>query len=316
MVELDPGMGLLLADIEKSTPPRIWQLSVADARKMAHNLNKINNGPIPEGAVITTEVIPSPHGPISVRLYRPESQPADKVLPVLLYCHGGGFVINKPEDLDVLCILLCQAAECLIASVDYRLAPEHPFPHGLEDVCVALQWAQQNAGEWGADPNRIAIGGDSAGGNLAGVCAQVTRDQCGPDLALQLLFYPNTDLNGDYPSRHEFATGYSLEWEGMEWFMNHYCPDLKERQNPKVSPIRAKDLSQLPPALVFTAGFDPLRDEGQAYVEKMQAAGVAVQHEYLPSMIHGFMTMRGRSPKQIDQVIAMSGTALKTAFGN
>ena len=181
---------------------------------------------------------------------------------------------------------------------------------------MALQWARQNAGEWGGDPKRIAVGGDSAGGNLAAVCAQLTRDQGDPDLALQLLFYPNTDLKGDYPSRHEFATGYHLEWEGMEWFISHYLNDPQELHNPKMSPIRAKDLSQLPPALVFSAGFDPLRDEGQAYVEKMQAAGVAVQHEYLASMIHGFITMRGHSPRITDHVIAISGRALKTEFGN
>ena len=316
MAEIDPDIAQLLGEIEESPLPPFWRLSVSEARKMVHDGNKINNGPIPDGAVINTNEIPSPHGPIPIRLYRPESQPADTVVPVLLYFHGGGFVINRPEDLDVPCTLLCQAADCLIASVDYRLAPDHPFPQGLEDVWMALQWAQQNAGEWGADPQRLAVGGDSAGGNLAAVCAQLTRDQGGPDLALQLLFYPNTDLNGDYPSRHEFATGYNLEWEGMEWFINHYITDPKDLQNPKVSPIRAKDFSKLPPALVFTAGYDPLRDEGHAYVEKLKAAGIAVQHEYLASMIHGFLTMRSRSPKMIDRVMAISGTALKKAFGN
>jgi len=314
MADLDPGMAKLLADIEKSPLPRFWQMSVAEAREFALENNKISNGPIPSGAVITTHEIPSPHGPIPVRLYRPKNQPDDKVLPLLLYFHGGGWVINSAQDLDVSSILLCQAADCLIASVDYRLAPEHPFPKGVEDATTALQWVQQNAGEWGADLHRIAVGGDSSGGNLAAVSAHLNRDQGGPDLSFQLLLYPNTDIDGDYPSRQEFGKGYCLEWEGMEWFIDQYAPDPKEHQNPKMSPLRSENFSRLPPALVLTAGFDPLRDEGLAYVQKLQESGIPVQHEHFATVLHGFFLMRGLSPQVVDRAIAVSGAALKRAF--
>lgn len=316
MAKLDPGIAKLLTDIKNSPLPRFWKLSVAEARKMTHKANIIDNGPIPQGAVVRNTKLPGRQEQIRIRLYRPEKYPEDQVLPILLYFHGGGFVINQPEDLDVLCILLCQAAGCLIASVDYRLAPEHPFPQGLEDAYRALQWAQHNAGEWGADPGRIAVGGDSAGANLAAVVAQLNRDQSGSDLVLQLLFYPNTDLNGDYPSRHEFAKDYNLEWEGMEWFINHYMTDPEQLHDPRMSPLRAKDLSKLPPALLFTAGFDPLRDEGRAYAERMRKAGVPVRHEHLASMIHGFITMRGLSPEKIDKAIGVSGDVLMKAFAH
>ena len=316
MAELDPGIAKLLADIEKSTLPRIWELPVTEAREAAHKGNQINNGPIPPGATLTQVEIPSPHGPLPVRLYRPKEQLEGKILPLLLYFHGGGWVINSAQDLDVPNILLCQAADCLIASVDYRLAPEHPFPKGLEDVFTTLQWAQQNAGEWGADPKRIAVAGDSAGGNLAAVVAHLNRDQGGPDLSFQLLIYPNTDIEGDYPSRKEFGKGYNLEWVGMQWFTDQYAPDPKEHSNPKMSPIRSESFSGLPPALVITAGFDPLQDEGKAYIPKLQQAGIPVQHEHFASMIHGFYLMRGRSPVVVDQAIALCGAALKKAFEN
>ena len=215
MAELDPGIAQFLWAIKNSNLPRYWRLPVADARKMVRDGNKFNNGPIPAGAVISSFEIPRAPRSIPIRLYRPDSQPADKVLPVLLYFHGGGFVINRPEDLDVLCILLCQATDCLIASVDYRLAPEHPFPDGLEDVFMALQWVQQNAREIGGDPTHIAVGGDSAGGNLAAVCAQLNRDQNGPDLAFHYCIIPTQIWAETIP--HVMSSPPGITWNGKGW---------------------------------------------------------------------------------------------------
>jgi len=314
MAKLDPDLVQVLAEIEKSPFLHFWTFPVAEARVAAQEKSNLFNGPVPSGAIITDCEIPGSHGPIPVRLYRPAESPARKILPLLLYFHGGGFVVNSPQDYDVFSILLCLASDCLIASVDYRLAPEHPFPKGLEDAIIALKWAQKNAGEWGGDCKRIAVGGDSAGGNFAAVLAHLNRDNRGPDLSFQLLIYPPTDLDGDYPSRREFGRGYNLDWEGMEWFIRHYISNPEELWNPKVSPLRSENFSGLPSALVLTAGFDPLKDEGIAYARKLQQAGIPVQHEHLPSMIHGFLMMRSRIPQIVDQAIAVCGKALKKAF--
>jgi len=231
----------------------------------------------------------------SARRYRPEG---GGPWPVLVYFHGGGFVIGDLDTHDQTCRRLCRGAEVEVLSVDYRLAPEHPFPAGLEDAVAAVRWAATENG------GPVAVGGDSAGAALATVCAQELPDR----VAAQLLLYPTTDPFGDHPSRTENATGYFLDQPTMEWFFTHYVgavPDLRE-DDPRVSPLRGS-LEAIAPALVVTAEFDPLRDEGEAYAARLAEAGVAVDAARYDGMIHGFVDMGPFSPaaaSALEDVIA------------
>jgi acetyl esterase len=209
---------------------------------------------------------------------------------LLVFFHGGGFVVGDIETHDALCRLICRDAEVHVLSVEYRLAPEHKAPAATEDAYAAYQWAVAHVGELGADPARIAVGGDSAGGNLATAVAQLARIQGAPLPALQLLIYPVTNFfSGDTRSKTLFANGFFLTKKDMDWFEAHYLGGAAiDASDPRVSPLLADDLSGLPPALVVTAGFDPLRDEGTQYAEAMAAAGVPVDHRQFGSLIHGF----------------------------
>jgi acetyl esterase len=227
---------------------------------------------------------PGPEGPIPVRLYWPRDAAA---LPVLVWYHGGGWVLGNLEGVDATMRRLCNAADVIVISVDYRLAPEHPYPAAADDAYAAVVWAAQNAERFGGDASRIAVGGDSAGGNLAAVVAQMVRDRGGPTLRHQLLVYPITDCRMDTPSYRE-NLDYFLTPDSMAWFFGHYCPEGVDREHPYVSPMRASDLSGLPSAHVITAEFDPLRDEGNAYAEALTAAGVSVHAKCYPGQIHGF----------------------------
>ena len=210
---------------------------------------------------------------------------------MLLYFHGGGWVIGNIESSDALCRILTNAAGCIVVSVDYRLAPEHPFPAAVDDAYHAAMWAAANAASFGGDPLRLAVGGDSAGGNLAAVVAQIARDRGKPAIRFQLLIYPVTDAACDTPSYSENADGYFLTRDAMQWFWNHYARSDADRNHPYASPLRASNLAGLPAALVITAEFDPLRDEGERYAERMRAAGTPVQLTRYDGMIHGFFAM-------------------------
>jgi acetyl esterase len=256
--------------------------------------------------------IPGPRGEIPARIYRPvENGP----LPALLFYHGGGWVIGNLDTNDDLCRKLSKKASAVVVSVDYRLAPEHRFPAALDDSYAALEWVFRNAGELKVDRSRIAVAGGSAGGNLAAAVALMARDRAGPRLIFQVLFYPATDLfELATPSHAYFADGYGLTAEHIEFFRESYLPDVSDRSNPYASPLRAASLKGLPPAMVVTAGFDVLRDEGIAYAERLRADGVATISAHYPGMIHGFVPM-GRLFGEADEAIDEAAAALSEAFG-
>jgi acetyl esterase len=243
--------------------------------------------PIPMARVEALEV-PGQGGPIPVRFYVPGGLPAAVPAPLLVYYHGGGWVIGDLDTHDGVCRFLAAAAGVTVLSIDYRLAPEHPFPAAVEDAWAGFAWAAANAAEIGADPARIAVGGDSAGGNLAAVVSLLARAGGGPMPAMQLLFYPPTDAAADLPSRRLFAEGFLLTKDDMDTFEAHYLPPGTDKADPRASILLAPDLSGLPPAYVATAGFDPLRDEAEAYALRMREAGVQVALRRHPGLIHSF----------------------------
>jgi acetyl esterase len=232
--------------------------------------------------------VPGPAGEIPVRTYR---QGGDEPKPVIVYYHGGGWVIGSLDTHDGVCRALVDALDALVLSVDYRLAPEHRFPAAIDDAFAALQWVAAHAGELGGDPGRVAIAGDSAGGNIAAVVAQMARDAGGPALCFQLLIYPVTDHEFESSSMCDNAEGYLLTRDDMRWFYGHYLEDPGLGRHPRVSPLQATDLSGLAPACVITAEFDPLRDQGMAYADKLRAAGVPVEARVYDGMFHGFFSM-------------------------
>ncbi|HEY3723351.1 MAG TPA: alpha/beta hydrolase [Acidimicrobiia bacterium] len=232
--------------------------------------------------------IPGPAGEIPVRIYRPEGG-APK--PIVVYYHGGGWVIGGLETHDHGCRALANSADAVVVSVDYRLAPEYRFPAPLDDARAALGWVAEHTEELGGDASRIAVAGDSAGGNLAAVVAQMARDAGGPALCFQLLIYPVTDHEFDSVSMRDNAEGYFLTRDAMRWFYSHYLDEPTLGADPRVSPIRADDLSGLPPAFVITAEYDPLRDQGVAYAAAMSDAGTAVEARTYAGMFHGFLSM-------------------------
>ncbi|HVN39847.1 MAG TPA: alpha/beta hydrolase [Myxococcota bacterium] len=254
--------------------------------------------------------LPGPDGEIPVRLYRPESKSA---LPGLVYFHGGGFVLCNLESHDGVCRSLANAAGCAVVSVDYRLAPEHPFPAAPEDCYAVTRFVAERGRELGIDTARIAVGGDSAGGNLTAVVSQMARDRRGPRLRLQLLVYPVTDASFDTPSYRENAEGYFLTTNMMKWFWSKYLADPADAANPYASPLRAKDLTGLPPGLCITAEFDPLRDEGEAYAARLREAGVDVATTRYDGMFHGFFGM-GAMLDQAKKAVAQAAGALKKAL--
>jgi acetyl esterase len=233
--------------------------------------------------------------------------------PVLVYLHGGGWVIGDLEAYDATCRALTNAAGCLVVAMEYRLAPEHKFPAAPEDCYAATCWVAANAAAIGGDPRRIAVGGDSAGGNLAAVVAQMARDRGGPALVYQLLVYPVTNYGYDTASYEENAEGYLLTRNAMVWFWNHYLRSAADGNNPLASPLRASDLRDLPPAMVLTAEFDPLRDEGEAYAMRLQEAGVPVTLKRYTGTIHGFFSLDAVLD-QGKQAMADAAAALRTIF--
>ncbi|CAN5485103.1 lipase/esterase LipN [soil metagenome] len=235
--------------------------------------------------------IPGPAGPIGARHYRP-NQPGPAAL--LVYFHGGGFVFGDLDGFEPICSQLCHGAGVHVLSVDYRLAPEHKAPAAVDDAYAAFRWAVAHAEELGADPARVAVGGDSAGGLLAAVVCQLARDDGGPQPCLQLLNYPVTDFTAQTRSRTLFASGYLLTRHDMDFFRRQYVDGSGlDPRDPRISPLLAKDLAGLPPAVVVTAGFDLLRDEGTNYAAALAAAGVAVDLREQPSMIHAFVNLNG-----------------------
>jgi len=245
-------------------------------------------GPVEAVARVENRTLPGPAGEIPVRIYAPSEA---RGLPALVYFHGGGFVIGSLDTHDGTCRSLANAIGCAVVSVDYRLAPEHKFPAGPEDCYAATRWVAEKGAEIGVDAARIAIGGDSAGGNLAAVVALMARDRRGPALRHQLLIYPVANHAFDTASYDENQQGYLLSREMMRWFWNHYLVRPEEGANAYASPLRAASLAGLPPAHVITAEYDPLRDEGEALAARLQREGVPTTHVRYDGMIHGFFSM-------------------------
>jgi acetyl esterase len=247
---------------------------------------------------------------VPVRVYRPA---ADTNLPIFVVLHGGGWVIGNVEQYDGIARWLANASGTVVVSVDYRLAPEHPYPAPLDDCFTALKWAAAHATEIGGDASRIAIGGDSAGGNLAAVCALLARDAGGPELALQALIYPVTDVNFGTRSYVANGEGYLLEAEQMRWFVDSYTAGKVDPADWHVSPLRADELAGVAPAVVLTAEFDPLRDEGALYADRLRDAGVDVEYKCFEGMIHSFFGLPAfdSAHDAMDFVV----TGLRRAFG-
>lgn len=239
---------------------------------------------------VEDRMVPTPEGGLPIRIYRASAQPD---LPVLYFIHGGGWVVGSLDTHDDVCRRLTHYAGCITVSVGYRLAPEHRFPTPLQDVHLMAHWVANNAARLGGDPQRLAIAGDSAGGNLAAATTLLLRDRGGPRFSYQMLFYPVTDYYVPGTDSYKaFASGYGLDRDFMIWFWHHYLPPDVDLNNPYLCPLRVPDLVELPPAYVMTAAFDPLRDEGRAYALRLRDAGVKVEYEDYPGMVHGFLDKR------------------------
>jgi acetyl esterase len=303
---LDPVVRSLLDAFADPNAPKLNSMTPLQAREMFEKLRI----PLPGDPVAKVEDrrIPGPGGEIPVRIYTPENARG-----VLVYFHGGGWVIGSLDSHDAPLRSLANAAGCSVVSVDYRLAPESRHPAAAEDCYAATCWAAENARHFGTDPALLAIGGDSAGGNLAAVTALLARERRGPNLRLQLLVYPVTDHDFERPSYRDNAEGYFLSRDDMRWFWDHYVPETAQRDAFTASPLRAKDLSALPPAHVLTAEFDPLRDEGEAYAARMREAGVSVSLTRYDGMIHGFFSMAAIIPRG-KEAIAEAADKLRAAF--
>ncbi|HEX6548699.1 MAG TPA: alpha/beta hydrolase [Candidatus Dormibacteraeota bacterium] len=286
---MDPQVRAYLDAAAAAGIPPVEQLTPQEARQNVITAAPLLAGSGPELPRIEDGRVPGPAGNISVRLYSPQPHGSEP-LPVTVYFHGGGWVVGNLDTHDALARHLAQASGTIVFAADYRLAPEHPFPAALEDAWTVTRWVHEHAAEIGADPDRIAVAGDSAGGNLAAVVALRARDE-GLPLRLQVLIYPVTDCDLDTESYHVNAEGYGLTRAAMEWYWNHYCPEPQLRLNPEASPLRAANLAGVAPALVVLCELDPLRDEGEAYARRLQAAEVPVELARYPGMIHGFVRM-------------------------
>jgi len=272
----------------KGSPAEARAERLREARIVAHR------PVIPMGRV-EDHTFPGPAGMIDARLYVPPQAAADPP-PLLVYFHGGGWVIGDLDTHDDPCRFLAARSGAALLAIDYRLAPEHPFPAAVEDAEAAYRWAREDAGRLGVDPGRIAVGGDSAGANLATVVCLLARDAGLPLPAMQLLIYPATDCAAEAPSRRTFGEGFLLTRRDMDWFEEHYLPPPIDRADPRASVLRAADLSGLPPAYLAIAGFDPLRDEGLAYAQRLREAGVRVASRTHPGLIHSFANFTAICP--------------------
>ena len=269
--------------------PGLHEIPLDEARKVPYQMIELG-GPEEPVAHVDTRILPGPVQ-IPVRVYRPSLA---QDLPVLMYFHGGGFVICNLDTHDRACRGLANASGCVVVSVDYRLAPEHKYPAAAEDAYNATRYVAEHASEFGIDPSRIAVGGDSAGGNLATVVALMARDRGGPALKYQLLIYPVTDFTDhETPSEREYSRGYFLDREVMDWFADQYFATGADRSLPYGSPLKASDVRGLPPALIITGECDPLRDQGEAYADKLRSAGVPVVLKRYEGMIHPFVSLAG-----------------------
>ena len=304
---LDPQARALIDLMVARQVPPTHTLPHAEARRMYLERRGFTQPEPPTvGAVRELKA-----GPIPMRLYEPAQGTWPH--PVLVYYHGGGWVIGDLDTHDVVCRQLCLDSGCAVLSVDYRLGPEHRFPAAVDDAHAAVRWLRAEGAAQGLDATRIALGGDSAGGNLAAVTAIAMRQAGEAPARLQLLIYPATDMRAVAPSHTTNGQGYVLTSDTIAYFRGHYIPDPAQWADWRASPLLAEDLSHLPPALVLTAGFDPLRDEGRAYADALSAAGVATQYVCFERQIHGFITM-GRVIDEANTALALCAQVLRRAL--
>lgn len=313
---LDPKAQALLGMVYRVGAPRFHELDTHQARRSFEKLQATLGAEPQPVSSITDVPIPGGHGHggvIMARLYRPLAAGPDECLPLAFYFHGGGWCIGDIQGYDSLCRELANHSGAAVLSVDYRLAPEHPFPGAVEDALQAVTWSLANAGLLGIDPARFALVGDSAGGTLSAVTALHLRNVNGPQASLQLLIYPCTDILSQRPSRRTYADGYFLDTESLAWFFERYLPDQDDWRDWRASPLLADRFDGLPPAAFIIAGCDPLADDCKAYAEALGAAGVPVTVHEFEGMVHGFFTL-GKMFPQAGEAVEHAGMALRAAL--
>jgi acetyl esterase len=310
---LDLQVQALLERIAAAKRPPFHTLTPAQAREEYLRSRRALNPDPPDVASVFDRTIPGPGGPLTIRVYRARGAQPNERLPVLVYFHGGGFTIGNLDTHDVVCRGFANAARCAVVSVDYRLAPEHKFPAAVEDAVAATHWVAANADDLTVDPERLAIGGDSAGGNLATVAALIARDNGGPKIVFQLLIYPPTHPPHNTESARRLAQGYMQTREVINYFRSNYIRSPADFSDWRVAPLLAPDLSRLPTTFILTGGYDMLVDEGKAYADRLAAAGVDVTYKCYAGMIHGFITM-GKVIDAANQAVVECGHALASAF--
>ena len=313
--KLHPQAKALMDIVARAAAPAFHTLDVPKAREEVRKMFAYFGADPPPVASVRDLTMPCADGSgrINLRLYRSfESAPHER-LPLLVFFHGGGWIAGDLDAYDSLCRALANQALCAVLSVDYRLAPEYPFPAAVEDAYAATLWAERHAAELAIDVGRVAVGGDSAGGNLAAVTAICARDRAAPRLVFQLMVYPATDQCSERPSQRQFGRGYLLDLEAIRYFQHKYLLHPRDYLDWRASPLLREDLAGLPPALIISAGFDPLLDDCTAYAERLSAAGVAVEHRCFDGMIHGFMTL-GKMFTMAGEAVDLAASALRDAF--
>lgn len=308
---LDPLVKAFLDRAAAIPRPKVWDMPPALARQSFAAMMQLTAPKDVAVGKVENFTLPGPDGAIRARSYTPIA--ATGALPTLIYFHGGGFVAGSLESHDGLCRLFTAEGGFKVIAVDYRLAPEHPYPAAADDAWAATQWIEENAAELGVDAGRIAVGGESAGGMLAAIVTQLAREKGGLRLAYQLLLFPNTQMGGETSSLNEFAVGYFLERRAIEYFNSLYLTPAADRNSPKVSPLRASDFAGLPPGYIMLGGYDPLHDEGQAYAEKLRAAGVKVTVADYADMVHCFIYLQ-TVLSQAHDAVAQAAKAVKQAL--
>ena len=310
---LHPQARALLNLIKEKGLPPTHLLTPAEARHWYHQRRLVTQPEPPAVALVRELKAPGPAGAIALRLYRPSGSQAQQTLPVLVYFHGGGWTIGDLDSHDTLCRELANGSGCAVVAVDYRMGPEHRFPAAVDDALAATRWVRASASSLGLDADRLAVGGDSAGGNLAAVVAIAARDAGELPIAFQLLIYPATDMRRGAPSHTTNGEGYLLTRDTITYFHDHYIDDPRHDLDWRASPLVHTDLSRLPPAFVVTAGYDPLRDEGLQYAQALTQAGTKAALVCFERQIHGFITM-GKVLDEANVAVSVCASQLRLAL--